>query len=568
MEPVVSSPDFEPECFALLRVEQAGQERVYFLGPRTSITPRRSVIDWRTAPLAQVFFRCDEGEEFELEVAGRIVSGRVLEKKLFGVGERAPILKRVPKKAGRFELDASQRRAVERDERALLVLGEAGFGKTTVALHRVARLESEAAAAGRRFRAIVIVPTPGLEKLSRILLDRLGAARVEVSTYDDFVLRQARRVFRGLPAKDSVGATAGIIRIKRHPALRRELAEISALAETKARRSDLLMLLGDRDRLERVRAASGGVVSSHAIDELIEHTKLQFSRTTENESKHIDPDRLVTLDGLSIDDGTPLEDAESIDAEDGAILFEIHRSRKGSGAALKKYDHLVIDEAQELAPIELAFLGSIVARGGSLTVAGDEHQQIDDTACFPGWASAMRELGAEGHASVRLTESHRCPPEVTRWARSLFDNSRPRSPTSTSGPLALTLHPHACAKKAALVEELRSLERSSPSARIAIIAMSSASARQIQRDLEGVIGTRLALGGDFDFLPGVVVTSVEEVKGLEFDVVILPDLGRELPRDLGAKKATYVAATRALRQLWIPALGRTQSATNEKPTTR
>jgi hypothetical protein len=35
----------------------------------------------------------------------------------------------------------------------------------------------------------------------------------------------------------------------------------------------------------------------------------------------------------------------------------------------------------------------------------------------------------------------------------------------------------------------------------------------------------LALEGDFYFRPGLVVTSVAEVKGLEFDAVVVPDAG-------------------------------------------
>jgi hypothetical protein len=78
-------------------------------------------------------------------------------------------------------LDAAQRDAVALPPgRALLVLGEAGHGKTTVALHRLARLWH---ASSRSLRAAVIVPTEGLTRLLQPLLRALGVD-VEVVTYD------------------------------------------------------------------------------------------------------------------------------------------------------------------------------------------------------------------------------------------------------------------------------------------------------------------------------------------------------------------------------------------------
>src|SRR5262249_1509675 len=71
------------------------------------------------------------------------------------------------------ELAPAQRDAVLRSaDRTLLVLGEAGHGKTTVALHRIAHLWRQAP---QGTRACVLVPTEGLERLLQPLLRRLGA---------------------------------------------------------------------------------------------------------------------------------------------------------------------------------------------------------------------------------------------------------------------------------------------------------------------------------------------------------------------------------------------------------
>ncbi len=41
-----------------------------------------SVIDWQRAPLAELFFTCDEGERYELDICDRVISGTLLEKTL------------------------------------------------------------------------------------------------------------------------------------------------------------------------------------------------------------------------------------------------------------------------------------------------------------------------------------------------------------------------------------------------------------------------------------------------------------------------------------------------------
>jgi DNA helicase-2/ATP-dependent DNA helicase PcrA len=66
------------------------------------------------------------------------------------------------------------------------------------------------------------------------------------------------------------------------------------------------------------------------------------------------------------------------------------------------------------------------------------------------------------------------------------------------------------------------------------------------------LAVRLALHGAFDFAPGVVVTSLQDVKGLEFDYVVVPDAGPlQYPPTPEGRRALYVALTRASHQVWL-----------------
>jgi DNA helicase II / ATP-dependent DNA helicase PcrA len=564
-------------CFAAIGVERSGQIKHHVLGPRTLKAEGVSILDWRRAPLAAAYFTGDA----ELEIDGRVIEGQVVDRARYTIEggaliELADAQRRFVREDGEWrpaplvgpllsprddaekkrtagsllvELDANQRRAVELPrDRSLLVLGEAGYGKTTVALHRAAQLEAEALREGRSSSALVIVPTKGLEKLAKLTLERLGARFVEVATYDRWILEAARRAFPKLPARTSSEATMAVLRLKRHPALDAVLTRIAKKGRATVKRKDLLTIFGDRQLLEVVAGAANGTIGDRAIEEVLEHTHVQFLRSTEREHRHVDADRLETLDGCRIDAGTPMEDAGTIDVEDGAVLFELDRLRHGRRhPEVRSYDHLVLDEAQELAPIELRAIGRALAPGGSITVAGDAGQQTDDTSWFESWDRALVELGQADVERVILTESYRSPPAVTEYARRILAGTA----AIEDVPESRALHGEQLATRFhlidRLIEGLTRIERADEGATIAVVCKSADQARRIHAELERGHATRLALDGEIDFRPGTVVTEIAEVKGLELDFVIIPDADpRNYPPGPESRRALYVALTRAL----------------------
>jgi DNA helicase-2/ATP-dependent DNA helicase PcrA len=61
---------------------------------------------------------------------------------------------------------------------------------------------------------------------------------------------------------------------------------------------------------------------------------------------------------------------------------------------------------------------------------------------------------------------------------------------------------------------------------------------------------------DFRFAPGIEITEVDQVKGLEFDYVILLDTSAEhYPDDARSRRLLHVGATRAVHQLWLVSVG-------------
>ena len=610
-----------------------GRERDVLLGQGFRAGDAISVIDWRTAPLAEVFFACEEGEKYEVNLGDRRLEGVLLRRTLvtFERGElvelsfpgarltrrgpsngwRAEPPRQLPRLEPRpiqhrprspvdVELDPAQRRVVELPpKRAVLILGEAGCGKTTVALHRLRRLRE--VHRNRNFRAAVLVPTEGLRSLVESLLERLGLEDVDALTYDRFAANKARRVFRDLPRRESENATGGTIGLKRHETLRTVLRKLAAQPASSegprlARRSDLHAFFGDRALMDEVIALAGGSLSAAAAQEVTDHTRIQFGLRADQEFGDFNPDSLVTADGRGLDEATPNEDAGTVDVEDYAVLFELERLRAemrgAKPAPVGTYDCIVLDEAQELAPLELALVGRAVKPGGTLVVAGDAAQQVDESACFRGWEETMRELSAPDHERAVLEVSYRCPPAVTAFAQTLRDDraegaarsagqegaarkgnrSGPKSAGSNgagpmgassnrAGPtadraLGLARFDNECHLAAWLSEALAVLEARDPTAAAAVICRTAMSAGQLARILRHTLSVHLALGGRFHFGAGTQVTCVPEVKGLEFDHVVIPDAtaGR-YPDAPEPRRALYVAATRASAQLLLAAAG-------------
>jgi hypothetical protein len=561
------------------------------------------IADHSESAYAEQFFSTREGERSTGKLRGLVLERHVvgfekaelveiatedglLVRRADGVWRREPGLARhvfAPRSAAArrnppslidVHLDPAQRRVVDLPPgRSVLVLGEAGHGKTTVALHRLAQLAR--AAGDGPFRVAVVVPSVGLERLIEPLLSSLSVD-VDVRVYERWALGQLRRAFPGLSRRVSESASASVIRFKRDPALSGALARLAARApgriddEASGRarrgkalvsRGDLQHLFGDRALVASVLAASRDPIGAHGVAELLEHTRIQFSRASEREYAHVDRERLRAVDGRTLDAGTPLEDAGSIDAEDCAVLFELERlraARQGRAAtAPELFDCIVLDEAQELAPFELRLIGRSLAPGGSLIVAGDADQQTDPAAFFGGWEETMATLGLADYERVTLAVNYRCPPKVVRVAKRLIPSSAAQASSSDTPDrdtpfLEFMNEAHLAFW---LIDEIRAVRRRDRRASVAVICRGAAIAKRLTRTLRHAIDARLVLDGAFAYETGVNVTTVDHVKGLEFDYVFVPDASKmNYPDQPSSRRALYVAVTRSRHELALGAV--------------
>lgn len=552
---------------AHLRIRTAGRVRDIFLGSTAQPAARPPIVAWETAPLAEVFFDVREGEEYEVELDDdRVLGGQVLERNLLRfedgqlcevITERARCILEndgwvfhprhrtlLPRPGDRrprqVRLDAAQQAIVDLPPNApVLVLGEAGAGKTTVAVHRIHRLLTER----RRWRAGVVVPTRPLRHRIESMLDRLGlGGRVSVFDFDQWAGIEARKAFKDLPTQDSRHAPAGVVRIKRDPALRvamKRLVDSWPRHKSTVGRGDLAELFSDRKLIEEMARHADPLVPLPQIDEVLLHSREQYSDG--EVVRGADDEVLSGVDGRDLDADS---NAGTIDPEDFPVLFALDRMRAARGgkpaAEPRRFDVLFVDEAQELAPFELELLGR--AHRGALIVAGDAGQQVDPAAGFRGWDATVAALGEEGIERAELKIGYRCPPPISAFAQDILEGR----PAAQSDAVRFVPHAHEAHLVAWIVEEVRALRQRDPHVTIGVIARDGAR-------LGRLLDRAIPVVGEEELRPGAThVVSVEAAKGLEFDTVIVADATEaSFPDTDASRRALYVAVTRATHQLVV-----------------
>jgi DNA helicase II / ATP-dependent DNA helicase PcrA len=267
-------------------------------------------------------------------------------------------------------------------------------------------------------------------------------------------------------------------------------------------------------------------------------------------------------------DGLDLEERASLDREDDALLLRLLQRVRGPlrRSQITKeaisYEHMLIDEAQDLSPVEMAVLFDTVSRGRSITLAGDTAQRLHMDNGFSDWATVLGELGLSHVAVEPLELSYRSTAEILELAQHVLGPLRPSAqPQATRHGAPVELFQTAATgdSAATLAEALRELAIDEPRASIAVIARFPEQADLYFDALRRgeVPALRRIVDQEFPFRPGVDVTDIRQVKGLEFDYVILVEVTESsYPEDDEARHLLHIGMTRAAHQLWLFSSGK------------
>ncbi|HEX2849763.1 MAG TPA: AAA family ATPase [Acidimicrobiales bacterium] len=218
------------------------------------------------------------------------------------------------------------------------------------------------------------------------------------------------------------------------------------------------------------------------------------------------------------------------------------KRRAADDAGVRTYGHIVVDEAQDLSPMQLRMLNRR-SLNGSMTVVGDIGQGTGPFSPHS-WDELLAHLPAKkASTEVELSVNYRTPSEIMEVAARVLaaaapDLVPPTSVRSTGVPPAVERVEPGALATAALAAGARLHDELGGT--IAVICPPSLSAA-----LGAVREEEVSLDADVSVVP------VASVKGLEFDGVVVVEpalIAEESPQGM---RALYVSLTRATKRLTI-----------------
>lgn len=222
---------------------------------------------------------------------------------------------------------------------------------------------------------------------------------------------------------------------------------------------------------------------------------------------------------------------------------------------LRTFGHVVVDEAQDLTPMQWRMLARR-APGGSLTLVGD-FGQASRAGAARGWDEVLGLLPRHDEARrVTLSVNYRTPAEIMDLANRLLAAVAP-DVAPTRAVRETGEHPRLVASAdplAAAIDETRRAAALGGS--VAVIAPPAA---------RGPIATALGDLGALADVPEVLDAPVAVVdptaaKGLEFDHVVVVEPAELVTDDLAGLRLLYVTLSRATRSLTVVHSGRLPDA--------
>ncbi len=601
--------DLDPSSpyFGHLVLEEDGRTRELLVGKGSAVDRRLpcNVVDWRNAPISRIYYEFEEGEEFEVEVAGREREGVVAARRTLDV--RGGVLQsaetrelvarkqegntwRVLRKADEALERSDQRDDPEdhalpdivalitpeqfgvltRPDRGVVVLrGQAGSGKTTVALHRIAYLHYHDPQRFRLDRVLVVMFNKALQTYIGRALAELDIAGVQVATFHAWASRMLRS--GGGAVRFGSQTPPAVVAFKQHPAVEALLVE--AVERLGRRLEDWLPVPdGLRDawadtpgsgllRVGRFFASRSGSepdasgLRGRVFARLRDGRRDLFGLLDDlDAARAILPSSLHSSLPLVAEHLAQQKRSELLDFDDAALLLRIGQliAQRVEGFGVpwfRALAHIVVDEAQDLSAPAIRVLLDAADAHRSITLAGDPAQTLYDAGSLGVFATGAAELGGELQLD-ELPVGHRSTRPIMELAlrasghadEALLARTRPGHPVVWLEGDRATIDVAA--------GEIEAFRARRPASFVAVLTKTKAEADRWARALDERLTVPVRRGhrDDFAFEAGVVVSNVHQVKGLEFDGVVVVEPASFGLRD---RNLLHVAITRAADQLWV-----------------
>ncbi|MDB4896518.1 MAG: helicase UvrD, partial [Firmicutes bacterium] len=220
----------------------------------------------------------------------------------------------------------------------------------------------------------------------------------------------------------------------------------------------------------------------------------------------------------------------------------------------RELDHVVIDEAQDVTPFQLALLRRLT-RSDSFTILGDLSQGIHTYTGIASWDEFMAVFPPGAVSYHVLEQSYRSTHEIMTFANQVLIRSGATGPLAKpvfrAGEQVRLRQTDPGQLHEAIAAEVRRLQQQHAS--VAVVARTDDESKAVHRalldaglDAERIVADQGRYKGGLSVIPSYLT------KGLEFDGVIVADASADnygvSPRDA---RLLYVVCTRALHDLTL-----------------
>ena len=470
-------------------------------------------------------------------------------------------------------IQADQYGLITRDPaKPLVIQGGPGTGKTAVGLHRASWLLYTHRDTLARRGVLVVGPNPTFMQYVSHVLPALGEEAVEQRAVGELV-DGVEPMLADPPAVTRLKSDLRLVEVIRRAAEARLISEPEELAirlegsfvwvrEREIRelvdgaRDELGLTAAARERfrmnlLRRLYEEYGRVLGPYAVRSFDDVERAlrgggYLDRIVKAAWPLVAPDRLVrslftsrpTLTAAA--EGILTPDEQKLLARRGAGWSDadvplLDEARSLLDAAPHRYGHVIVDEAQDLSPMQLRMVARR-APEGELTILGDVAQGTGAVP-YSTWEQVLAHLPGGDEAAVEeLRHAYRVPREIMEIALPLLDTIAPE----VAAPIAYRTGAsppriHQVEEHELLTAAYREAARlAGEDGLLAVIAPDE-------------LAERIEPEGIWD---GVPVLTPRRAKGLEFDhvVVVEPALIAQSEHGL---RALYVALTRPTRTLVV-----------------
>ena len=518
----------------------------------TASFPEQRIIDWRKAPISKLYYDYREGDEFAETIQGQEREGFIqLRRSYHGKKNRLHIIETAQgnlysqngawkvergseslSRTGNHDghlppilslITPEQFKLITKDSRKpMLIQGIAGSGKTTVALHRLAWLLHKDNAGLDPTRCLVVMFNRSLKTYIETTLPELNIHGVPIQTFQQWANQLATDIAGPRPT--------GTFKKSR------ELEQFKSSAVC-------------LDLLQKYKAQTSEQKTSSPVEDLF--CFYTFAADQEIFWPKWEPVRLQLREQVQ---------AKVCEFQDDSVILQLVYAEHGyypvrNPKNLGLLDHVVVDEAQDFGLMEIRALLNAVDQNRTMTIVGDVAQKIVMGRNFSSWEEMLRDAGFEETTPVMLTVSHRSTKEIMEVASRLRQEPLPANNATRSGPTPSFIRAQVSETIPNYVGQwIQKRTEENPNALSAIICRWPKEAQLLVDQLRqlGHPSVRLGHRDQFEFSPGVVVTNVNQVKGLEFRNVLVVEPSEE---NYGAaaseeeRNLLYVAVTRAESRL-------------------